>query len=131
MASIRYNKKVSYNTGNSEYAKFVKTIKQKIEENNGKIGDQKDQFELMYSLERKFQYHVSKSAQCEKVYMKIIIHVKKELGNILKAKGFFREKKDVLSRHISGAIKEYNAKELSKYQMNYNLVLFLINNWKL
>jgi len=130
MGNIRYNKKVSYNTGNVEYIKFIKTIRQKIAENNGKIGGQKEQFDLMYSLERKFQYHVCKSAQCEKVYMKFIIHVKKELGNILKAKGYFREKKDVFSKHISGAIKNDDAKELMKYQMNYNLVLFIVNNWK-
>lgn len=121
---------MSYNNNNSEYANFVKTIKNKIEDNNGKIGNQKEQFDLMFSLERKFQYYVRKSAQCEKVYMKFILHVKNELGNILKAKGFFREKKDIFSKYISKAIKEENPKELMKYQMNYNLVLFIVNNWK-
>jgi len=112
------------------FTRFIKNIKTKIEENEGKVGNQKDQFELMYSLERKFQFYICKTAQGKKVYKKFILHVKRELGSILKAKGFFREKKDVFSMYISKAIRDDKPLELQKYKLNYNLASFIIDHWE-
>lgn len=112
-----------------KFQELAAQVNQTIINNDGLIGDQKKQVELMLSLERKFQYYIQKHNKVNKIYNKFIDFIVKENGNILSAKPFFREKSTVFSEYISKDIKERRGYNLKRYQINYLLIQFIVDSW--
>lgn len=112
------------------FQELARQVNETIISNEGMIGDQQDQVELVYSLEKKFKNQIQKYVQCESVYQAFIEYIKNEAGNILSAKPFFRERVSTFNKKISKSIKNNKPKALMKFDINYKLVEFIVQNWK-
>jgi DNA-directed RNA polymerase sigma subunit (sigma70/sigma32) len=99
-------------------------------QNDGLIGDQKQQVELLFSLENKFKNSIQRYQQTHDIYIKFINHIVNNNGNILSARPYFREKADVFSSKITEAIKEKDARSLMKCDINFQFIDFIVKNWK-
>jgi DNA-directed RNA polymerase specialized sigma subunit len=84
----------------------------------------------MQALEKKFKYHISKYKQTVNIYHKFVRFIVEENGNILSARPYFREKSTVFSKGITKAIREDNAEALMEFDINYQLIDFIVQNWK-
>ena len=115
---------------NREFQELTAKINNVIKQNEGLIGDQKAQVELLVSLEDKFKYFIQKPKQIVSVYQKFINYIVNENGNILSARPYFRERSGVLSKGITKAIKENKPEDLMKYHINYQLIDFIVSNWE-
>lgn len=113
-----------------DFQRLAEKINDKITENDGLIGDQKEQVELMLSLERKFQYFIQKYQQTFKIYAKFMDYIRTDVGNILSAQPYFRERGVVFKREISSKFKNHKFRDLGDYKINYNLIEFIVENWK-
>lgn len=113
-----------------EFQKLAARINNALIENEGLIGDQKQQVDLVYSLEIKFKKQILKYQQVYEIYKKFVIMITKENNNILSAKPYFREKSDIFSSHISKSIRDCDVHDLSRYDINFQLIDFIIKNWK-
>lgn len=112
-----------------EFQKLATRIKQVIGENEGQIGDQQAQVEKLVNLERKFRNDICKYGRSTEIYRIFIDQFNSSDGNILSAQSFFREKSTTFNKHISGAIKQRNTQELMKYDINYQFIKFIVDNW--
>lgn len=112
-----------------EFQKLTKKIKNAINDNEGLIGDQQAQVERLVSLERKFKNDICKYSKSNDVYAAFINFIREDLGNILSAQSYFREMSKVFNKYISPAIKDKNAQELMKYDINYQFIKFIRDNW--
>lgn len=112
-----------------EFQKLTEKIKNAINDNEGLIGDQQAQVEKLVSLERKFKNDICKYSKSNDVYAAFINFIREDLGNILSAQSYFREMSKVFNKYISPAIKDKNAQELMKYDINYQLIKFIKDNW--
>ena len=104
------------------FQKLAASVNSAIIKNDGLIGDQKAQVELVLSLERKFKFYVQKYKQCHNIYLKFIYTIVHENGNILSARPYFREKADVFSAYITDAIRDDNVQELMRFDINFQLI---------
>lgn len=112
-----------------EFQKLTEKIKNAIDDNEGLIGDQQAQVERLLSLERKFRNDIRKYSKSNDVYAAFITFITEDLGNILSAQSYFREMSKVFNKHISTAIKTRDTQELMKYDINYQLIKFIKDNW--
>lgn len=123
-----------------EFHDLAASVNAAIIKNDGLIGDQEEQVELVVQLERKFKYHIQKYQQCVTIYGKFIEKfvedeedenrdLDKEYENILSAQPYFREKTENFSK-ISKAIKEKNAVDLMTYNINFQMIDFTVKNWR-
>ena len=114
---------------NREFQELAARINATIIENEGLIGDQKDQVELVYILEQKFKHFIQNYKTTIDVYEKFVKYITEVNGNILSARPYFREKAETFGYAITKAIKENNAKELMKFDINFQLIDFIVKNW--
>lgn len=112
-----------------DFQKLAAQVNAALINNESRLEDQERQVQNVYKLEQKFMNHVCKYAQIYKIYEKFVFHITKEKGNVLSAKPYFREKSDIFSSKISKAIKDNNVQELVKYDVNFQLINFIIKNW--
>ncbi len=126
--------------GDREFQDLAASVNAAIIKNDGLIGDQEEQVQLVVELERKFKYHIQKYQQCTALYKKFIEKfiededdenrdMDREYENILSAQPFFREKTENFSK-ISKAIKEKNAIDLMTYNINFQMIDFIVKNWR-
>jgi DNA-directed RNA polymerase specialized sigma subunit len=124
-----------------EFQDLAASVNAAIIKNDGLIGDQQEQVELLVQLEGKFKYHIQKYHQCYDIYVKFIDKFvkdpdeeedegeEKEYENILSAQPYFREKTEHFGK-ISKAIKERDAISLMTYNINFQMIDFIAKNWK-
>ena len=112
------------------FRKLASQVKTVIANNKGLIGDQKKQVELLYSLETKFQYYAKKHRQTTVIYKKFVEYITKDIGNILSARIYFREKNNTFNAFIAKALKASDIKALKEFHGNYHLINFIYNNWE-
>lgn len=120
------------NFSDRDFQELAAAVNSAIIKNDGLIGDQQEQVEFVVQLERKFKYHIQKYQQCVEIYKKFIKkfnNITDDSENILSAQPYFREKTENFNK-ISKAIKEDNPHELMKYNMNFQLIDFIVKNWK-
>jgi DNA-directed RNA polymerase specialized sigma subunit len=115
-----------------DFQELAAAVNSAIVKNDGMIGDQQDQVELVVQLERKFKYNIQKYQQCTEIYRKFIKNftVSEDSENILSAQPYFREKTDVFSAKIAKAIREENPEALMQFNVNFQLIDFIVKNWK-
>ena len=113
-----------------DFQELASRINKVIIENEGLIGDQKDQVELVTSLENKFKFTMCKYARTVGIYEKFIKFIVEESQNILNARPYFREKAEIFNSSISKDIKKRDAKALMKYGINFQFINFMVKNWK-
>jgi len=113
-----------------EFQELAAQVNQTIIANDGLIGDQQAQVELLLQLEKKFQFYINRYKQTERIYKDFINFIVNTNGNILSARPYFREKSPVFSKGITKAIKEKDARSLMKFSVNFQLIDFIIKNWE-
>jgi DNA-directed RNA polymerase sigma subunit (sigma70/sigma32) len=125
-----------------EFQDLAASVNAAIIKNDGLIGDQEEQVQLVVQLERKFKYHIQKYQQCAELYKRFIkkfTEIKdspealadpdKEYENILSAQPYFREKTENFSK-ISKAIKENDHLSLMQYNINFQMIDYIVKNWR-
>lgn len=112
------------------FQELAAKINNAIIRNDGLIGDQKAQVELVMELERKFKYHILKYQQAHNIYRKFSESMNDSDGNILSAQPFFRENEVVFRNKIKKAIKENNTEELIKFDINAKMIEYIVSNWR-
>ena len=116
--------------GDRDFQELAAKINSAIIANEGLIGDQKEQVELVMSLEKKFAYNIKRYTQTRDIYEKFIYHITQENGNILSARPYFREKSTVFNAYIGKAIKAGDVDKLLEFDINYKLIKFIVDNWQ-
>ena len=111
-----------------EFQKLAEKIKHAIEANEGLVGDQVDQIKTLLDFERKFRNDICKYGQSAVVYAKFVQEMRDT--NILSAQSYFREKSTVFNKHISPAIKECKVHDLMKFDVNFQFIQFVVDNWQ-
>jgi len=112
------------------FRKLAVRINNALIANDGLIGDQKEQVELLMDLEERFRLSIQKYEQAKHVYKKFIYFITVENGNILNAKPYFREKIDVFNSKINKAIKNNDIELLMTFHINYQLINFIVKSWR-
>jgi DNA-directed RNA polymerase specialized sigma subunit len=113
-----------------EFKNFAKSANLKIQANKVPNYDQGAHVNTVFALENSIKNSLQ-SASPERlavVYQMFITHIKYDVGNILSAQSFFREKKKEFNK-ISKAIKNSDIPTLLQYHINYNLIEFIKENW--
>lgn len=98
--------------------------------NDGLVGDQQDQVELLFSLECKFKYTIQRYQQTHEIYEQFIIFITQENGNILTARPYFREKSDTFRSKIIKAIKNSDIEMLMSFNINFQFIDFIVKRWQ-
>jgi len=111
-----------------KFKNLTTQINRAIIKNDGLIGDQKAQVELMFSLERKFQFYIHKYQQSNVIYSAFINKINN--SNILTATSYFRERATVFRNSIIQDLKDGDVAKLKKYHMNFLMIDFLVKKWK-
>jgi len=115
---------------NRDFQNLAIQVNRAIVQNDGKIGDQRQQVELVYRLEQQFKKAIKRYNQTNDIYKKFVDFILNDLKNTLSAEPYFREKKSVFSAKISKAIKREDYEDLTQYDINYQLINFIVKNWK-
>ena len=87
------------------------------------------QVEELLDAEKKFKEVVLKYRQSTEVYKKFLQRVCIQNRNILSARPYFREAAITFSQFITPAIKTGNIEELKKFNVNYQFIKFVKDNW--
>jgi DNA-directed RNA polymerase specialized sigma subunit len=83
---------------------------------------QRQQVNELAALEEEFKKVLIDSGLGQVVYQKFLDHILRKRKNILNARVFFRERRDVFAKKISKAIANENINELQKYHINYTFI---------
>jgi DNA-directed RNA polymerase specialized sigma subunit len=90
---------------------------------------QQEQVNSLSALELKFRDELLSSDLAETAYNRFIEFITEDLGNILRAKPYFRERKDAFQNHIARALKEKDWKALKGFHVNYLFINIVTKNW--
>ena len=85
-------------------------------------------FKKMLDLERSFVRVLKRYSVGVLCYSKFIYYITDELGNILNAKPYFRERSTTFNKFLSKAFKDRNPKVLMNFHPNYKFIQFCMNN---
>jgi len=118
------------NLTDTSFKQLAESVNNTIIKNDGLIGDQQEQVEFLMSLERKFQHFIQQHKQTYKIYEKFVTYITKDVGNILSAQSYFREFSVKFSAEISPIFKTNNFQKIGEYKINYQLINFIVKNWK-
>lgn len=91
---------------------------------------QQQQVDNLLQLERQFRDLIVASPQGNSIYKKFISHIVVENANILTAGPFFRERRGVLTKQISPALREGKYQALKKHNINFKMANFMKNCWR-
>lgn len=91
---------------------------------------QKEQVEELILSEKLFKEEILKYKYSTQVYKKFIQKIKVQDHNILFAKPYFRESSGTFSKSISPCLKKNDAEGLKKFDVNFQLIQFIKDNWR-
>jgi DNA-directed RNA polymerase specialized sigma subunit len=124
-------------TADPHFRTFSKEVQVKVADSFGVSKEvftkkQKAQVNLLIKLEKEFKKALIKSSRGKEMYQKFLSFIwhsgKDNRRNTLVARPFFRERRTVFSKGISPAIKNKNIKALTKFNINYPFIVFIIEN---
>lgn len=90
---------------------------------------QKEQVEELMKAEIMFRKTILKYRQSNEVYKKFLQHICIKQKNILSARPYFRESAITFSKKITPAIKNEDIETLKTFDINYQLIKFIKDNW--
>lgn len=111
------------------FYKLAAEVTRRIEANKDGT-DQKQQVEELLDAEIKFKETILKYRQSTRVYVKFWNKVCKINKNILSARPYFRETAVTFSKKITPAIKATDIEAMKKFDINYQLIKFIRDNWE-
>lgn len=129
-------KKIKREEFDNSFYKLAEEV-HKILEKNGNTKEkglksveaQKKQVDRLMNAEVKFKKIILKYAFSTEIYKKFLQHICIKNRNILSAKPYFRESSKTFSKYITPAIKKNDIKELKKFNINYQFIKFIKENW--
>ena len=105
-------------------------ITRALEENKKDGTIQKEQVEELLDAENKFKLHIMKYKASTWAYESFWQKICLKNKNILSARPYFRESAITFSKKITPAIKATDIETLKTFNINYQLVKFIKDNWK-
>lgn len=90
---------------------------------------QQQQVEELFAAEIAFREVISTYKQSTEVYKRFLQKIKVTNHNILSAMPYFRIRGKMFATHISPLIKANDADSLKKFDINFQLVKFIRDNW--
>lgn len=90
---------------------------------------QRDQLKKLISAEKKWKVQLSK--EHPEVFKGFISYIKEDVGNILAARPYFRERQVTFSATLSGAFKNETPKTLYKFKLNWNFIKWVLDNYEI
>lgn len=90
---------------------------------------QKEQVEELMRAEIMFKETILKYRQATEIYKKFLQHIRIKQKNILSARPYFRESAVSFSKKITPAIKAEDIETLKTFDINYQLIKFIRDNW--
>lgn len=111
-----------------EFAKSMKAVIDQYEKSADTSGQQELQVIELLSLEKQFRDALNADPDGVKVWATFIHSIVYERGNILTARPYFRERQGRFSQYISPALKNEDPAEISKYNINYQFIAFVMKN---
>ena len=102
----------------------------KVLEQNKDGTDQKQQVEELLDAEKKFKEVILKYRQSTELYKQFLQKVCIKNKNILSARPYFRETATTFSSKITPAIKTGNTDDLKQFDINYQFISFIRDNWR-
>lgn len=91
--------------------------------------DQKAQVEELMKAEILFKQAILKYKQATEIYKKFLQHIRIRQKNILSARPYFRESAVSFSKRITPAIKAEDIETLKTFDINYQFIKFIRDNW--
>ena len=91
---------------------------------------QKQQVEELWTAEKLFRDEILKYKYSTQVFKKFIQKIRHIDRNILYAKVYFRESSETFSAKITPYLKSEDPEGIKKFKINYNLIIFIKNNWR-
>lgn len=129
MAKSSSSKK-KFETYDNSFYWLADSIAVILAENKKDGTSQKEQVEELIIAEKLFKDEILRYKYSTQVYKKFIQKIRHIDHNILYAKVYFRENSETFSRHITPCLKNEDPEELKKFSINFNLILFIKNNWR-
>lgn len=117
------------------FALFAKTVQYHIgllgvDPHADNTSLQQEQVNRLSALELKFRDELLKTSLAETAYQCFIKFITEDLNNILRAKPYFRERKEAFQDHISGALKAKDWKILKNFHCNFLFINLVTKDWK-
>jgi len=116
------------NKFDSSFYNLANEVAAAIKRNKSPL-DQGQQVERLMDLERKFKKSILKFAQAREIYKKFMLMIVVENKNILTARPYFREKSTTFSKRITPAIKSADVVRLQSFDINFQFIQFIKENW--
>lgn len=121
--------KKPYEFDNSFYV-LAGEITRALEKNKKDGTIQKEQVEELMDAENKFKLYIMRYKASTWVYEAFWQKVCHQNKNILSARPYFRESAITFSKLITPAIKATDIEALKQFNINYQLIKFIKDNWK-
>lgn len=112
-----------------EVAKVLLKNKDPSDEGLKSTEIQRKQVEELLDAEKKFKENILKYRQSTEVYKKFLQKVCIKNRNILSARPYFRETATSFSKNITPAIKANDIETLKTFDINYQFIKFIKDNW--
>lgn len=123
----KYNKRFEFD---DSFYVLAGEITRALEENKKDGTIQKEQVEELLDAENKFKLHIMKYKASTWAYEAFWQKVCLQNKNILSARPYFRESAITFSKKITPAIKATDIETLKTFNINYQLIKFIKDNWK-
>jgi len=91
---------------------------------------QKEQVNELFLAEKLFKKEILRYKWSSQVYKKFIQKIRYVDRNILYSKIYFRESAEIFSSDITPCLKTENIEGLKKFNINFNLIQFIKENWR-
>ena len=110
------------------FTDFAKTLEKQIAKlPPNEEEHQRNQVETLIALEEEFRLHLISLPEGEVVYEKFLWYIRKERGNILAARPFFRERQKRFTLEISPVFQRADHKGLYPFAANYEFIRFAVD----
>jgi DNA-directed RNA polymerase sigma subunit (sigma70/sigma32) len=101
-----------------------------LAENKKDNTSQKQQVDELILAEKLFKEEILRYKYSTQVYKKFINKIRYIDRNILYSKVYFRENSETFSRDITPCLKAEDPEGLKKFNINFNLIQFIRENWR-
>lgn len=129
MANKNPKKKTFESYDNSFYF-LANSIAAILAKNKLENTSQKEQVDELREAEIAFKNEILRYKYGTQVYKRFIQKIKVEDHNILYAKPYFRESSITFSKKITPCLKNEDVEGLKKFNINFQLILFIKENWR-
>jgi DNA-directed RNA polymerase specialized sigma subunit len=126
----RTSKKKKFESYDGSFYWLADSIAEILKRNKLEGTSQKEQVEELFLAEKLFKEEILKYKYSNQIYKRFIQKIKVEDRNILYSKPYFRESAITFSKKITPCLKNDDTDGLKKFNINFQLIQFIKNNWR-